>query len=127
MLIADDEENITRTMQMMFEQRGFQVHTAGSAADALRTLGNGHRFDAVITDLNMEAQDIGLEVARAAKQLKPAPIVVVCTGYANLANARIALNIHVDYLATKPVDFDALCLALDRLLARRRNLGGRTS
>jgi DNA-binding NtrC family response regulator len=127
MLIVDDEESITRTMRMMFEERGFDVNTACSCAEALRTLGNGHRFDAVITDLNMEKEDIGLEVARAAKRASPAPVVVVCTGYANVNNARVALDMHVDYLATKPVDLDQLFLAVDRLLARRHDDSGRTS
>lgn len=121
MLIVDDEESITRTMQMMFEERGFRVETALSCSQALETLSNGHRYDAVITDLNMETPDIGLEVARAAKRHSPAPVVVVCTGYANPYNARAALDIHVDYLATKPVDLDKLFLAVDRLLARRRD------
>src|SRR5579884_3608603 len=81
MLIVDDEESITRTMQMMFEERGFTVQTACSCAEALRALGNGHKYDAVITDLDM----------------------------------------HVDYLVTKPVDLDQLFSAVDRLLARRRD------
>jgi two-component system response regulator GlrR len=122
MLIVDDEESITRTMQMMFEERGFRVQTAFSCSQALKTLRNGHNYDAVITDLNMEAPDIGLEVARAAKRATPAPVVVVCTGYANLENARVALDMHVDYLATKPVDLDQLFAAVDRLLERRQDL-----
>lgn len=121
MLIVDDEDSITKTMQMMFEERGFHVSTAASCAEALRELGNGHKYDAVITDLNMEAADIGLEVARAAKRASPAPVVVVCTGYANVNNARVALDMHVDYLVTKPVDLDLLFSAVDRLLARRRD------
>lgn len=122
MLIVDDEESITRTMQMMFEERGFHVQAAYSSAEALEALANGFKFDAVITDLNMEAIDIGLEVARAAKRITPPPVVVVCTGYANVNNARVALNIHVDYLATKPVDLEKLFAAVDTLLARRREL-----
>ena len=127
MLIVDDEESITRTMQLMFEERGFNVNTACSCADALRALGNGHRYDAVITDLNMETEDVGLEVARVAKRASPAPVVVVCTGYANVKNARVALDMHVDYLATKPVDLDQLFSAVDRLLARRDDGGGSLS
>jgi len=122
MLIVDDEESITRTMQMMFEERGFRVQTASSCSQALENLRNGYQYDAVITDLNMEAPDIGLEVARAAKRVRPAPVVVVCTGYANLNNARLALDMHIDYLATKPVDLDQLFAAVDRLLERRRDL-----
>lgn len=122
LLIVDDEENVARTLQMIFEREGYRVSTAHSSAQAIETLGNGLSFDVVITDLNMEREDIGLEVARFAKQLKPAPIVVICTGFANLNNTRQALTMHVDYLATKPVDLDDLRGALTRLLTRRRYL-----
>ena len=43
---------------------GYAVRTANSCAGALKLLENGHHFDAVITDLNMEKENIGLEVAR---------------------------------------------------------------
>lgn len=122
LLIVDDEENVARTLQLIFEREGYRVSTAYSSAEALRTLGNGHHFDVVITDLNMEREDVGLEVARYAKELKPPPIVVICTGFANLNNTRQALTMHVDYLATKPVDLNDLRGALSRLLTRRRDL-----
>ncbi|HEU5453799.1 MAG TPA: response regulator [Terriglobales bacterium] len=122
LLIVDDEENVARTLQLIFEREGYRVSTANSSAQAIQTLSNGHSFDIVITDLNMEREDIGLEVARFAKRLKPAPIVVICTGFANLNNTRQALTMHVDYLATKPVDLDDLRGALSRLLTRRRDL-----
>lgn len=122
LLIVDDEENVARTLQLIFEREGYRVSTAYSSAEALRTLSNGHHFDVVITDLNMEREDVGLEVARYAKELKPPPIVVICTGFANLNNTRQALTMHVDYLATKPVDLNDLRGALSRLLTRRRDL-----
>jgi DNA-binding NarL/FixJ family response regulator len=77
--------------------------------------------DAVITDLNMEAEDIGLEVARAAQKLKPKPAVVICTWYANLRNSRSALDMGVDYLALKPVEPTELIGAINRLVLRRRD------
>jgi len=66
LLIVDDETNIALTLQLVFEREGYAVHTANSASGALKLLRNGHLFDAVITDLNMEKENIGLEVARAA-------------------------------------------------------------
>jgi len=122
LLIVDDEENVALTLQLIFEREGYRVSTAYNSKQAIHALSNGHHFDVVITDLNMEREDIGLEVARFAKQLKPAPIVVICTGYANLSNTRNALSMHVDYLATKPVDLDDLRAALSRMLLRRREL-----
>ena len=119
MLIVDDESNVARTLKMVFEREGFEVHTAFSCADALKVLDGGPSLDVVITDLNMEREDIGLEVARAAQRLKQRPVVVICTGYANPNNAQEALDLRVDYLATKPADLHELLGALRRLLALR--------
>ena len=47
-------------------------------------------------------------------------MVVICTGYANNENSKAALDMHVDYLALKPVDLNELKLALDRLLRRNK-------
>jgi CheY-like chemotaxis protein len=124
LLIVDDEVNVARSLQMVFEQEGYRVATAYSCAEALGLVKNGRRFDAVITDLNMEAPDIGLEVARAALELQPKPIIVICTGYASASNSSAALQMHVDFLANKPVDLGELVPALNRLIARRRDQRG---
>ncbi len=125
LLIADDEVNVTRTLQMVFEQEGYEVWPAYSAAEAIRLLQNGHAVQAVITDLNMEREDIGLDVAEAASRLKPKPVVVICTGFASLQNSQQALRMQVDYLATKPVNLDELKSVLDRLMRRRLSKKGK--
>ena len=122
LLIVDDEVSVARTLQMVFEQEGYRVATAYSCAEALGLVKNGKSFDAIITDLNMEALDIGLEVARAALELHPKPIIVICTGYASASNSSAALQMHVDFLANKPVDLGELVPALNRLIARRRDV-----
>ena len=123
LLVVDDEVNVAITLRMVFEREGYAVSTAHSCAEALKILGNGNRFDAVITDLNMEKEDIGLEVAKAARQMNPAPAVVVCTGYASVENSAEALKMKVDYLACKPVNLDELKQAVNRLTAWRLSLG----
>ena len=124
-LLVDDEVNVTRTLQMILEQEGYKVVPAYSAAEALQRFKGGFRPGIVITDLNMEKDDIGLEVARAAQKLKPKPIVVICTGYANVENASIALEMRIDHLLTKPVNIDELRNSLMHLL-RERNGKHRT-
>jgi DNA-binding NtrC family response regulator len=119
LLIVDDEPNVLLTLGMIFELDGYTVSKAASCAEALAMLGNAVHYDAVITDLNMERHDVGLEVARAALRLRPRPVVVICTGYADLVNTQAALDMRVDYFATKPVDLDELKHAIYRL--RERN------
>jgi DNA-binding NtrC family response regulator len=118
-LIVDDERSVTLTLKIIFEREGYHVLDAYSCAEALTILQNGHAIDAVITDLNMEREDIGLEVVRAARNHDARPIVIIFTGYANVDNAQAALDMRVDYLATKPVDIDQFKNALNRLLHRR--------
>lgn len=125
LLIVDDEVNVTRTLQMVFEQEGYHVLPAYSAAEAIEILHNGHAVQAVITDLNMEHADVGLEVARVASRLRPKPLVVICTGFASVDNSQHAMHLHVDYLATKPVDLDELKMVLDRLMRRKLAQGRR--
>ena len=120
LLLVDDESSILQTMRRLFEDEGYEVATAEGSAQALEYLKSNGKVDAVITDLNMEAEDIGLEVARAAQKLKPKPAVVICTGYANLNNSRSALEMGVDYLALKPVEPSELIGAINRLVLRHR-------
>ena len=127
LLIVDDEPNVLLTLGMIFEQDGHRVTRAASCAEALHELANGHMFDAIITDLNMEKPDIGLDVARAALRLHPRPAVVICTGYADIKNARAALQLRVDYFATKPVDLDELKLVVGRLSHRDTRLEEKAS
>jgi DNA-binding NtrC family response regulator len=125
LLLVDDESSILQTLRMVFEQQDYQVVTAQSCAEALVVLSRGRAFDAVVTDLNMEKEDIGLEVARAALKMKPKPAVVICTGFASVSNSRAALDLGVDYMAHKPVELEALIAALNRLLSRRNDTAKR--
>ena len=119
-LIVDDEVNVARTLKMVFEHEGYEATTAFSCAEAIHVLSDSHAFDVVLTDLNMEREDIGLEVARKAMDLVPRPVVVICTGFASTLNTRAALKINIDYLATKPADLKELTSALNRLVMLRR-------
>ena len=120
-LIVDDEKGILETLRLVFEYDGYAVITATSCAEAVRRLEDGSKFNAVITDLNMEKEDIGLEVARAAKELTPEPVIVILTGFAKESNTRAALEIGVDYMAHKPVEVKELMSAVNRLILRRRD------
>jgi CheY-like chemotaxis protein len=119
-LLVDDEASIVETLKMIFEREHYDVSTAASCAEALRMLNEGRRFQAIITDLNMEEEDIGLKVVAAAIKLKPRPAVIICTGYPSLANSRDALHLGVDYMAHKPVELPELISALNRLVSRPR-------
>lgn len=123
LLLVDDESSVLQTLRMVLETEGYSVVTAESCAQALDVLKKTSDFDGVITDLNMEREDIGLDVARAAAQVHPKPVIVVLTGFASLTNSREALDLGIDYMAHKPVELNVLLPALNRLVSRRREIG----
>jgi len=115
-LVVDDEVSVAETMKMVLEQEGYRVTTAYTAAAAVTALQAG-KFSAVITDLNMEKKDVGLEVARAAQKQKHRPLIVVCTGYPSVQNLHSAFDLHIDCVAIKPCEISDLLLAIHRLFA----------
>ena len=119
LLIVDDETNVLFTLRLVLEEDGYDITTASSCAEALKLIHNSHSFDAILTDLRMEQEDIGLELAEAAAKLHPRPVIMIFTGYGSVENARGALGIQVDYFALKPLDLDDLKNALHRLLVSR--------
>ena len=80
LLIVDDEPNVLLTLKLVLEEDGYQISTAGSFAEAEKLMRTPGQFDAILTDLWMEREDIGLELARSASKLQPRPIVVIFTG-----------------------------------------------
>lgn len=120
LLLVDDESSVLQTLRMVLENEGYNVVTAESCNQAMTLLQTKSVFDGVITDLNMEREDIGLEVARVALQADPRPVVVVLTGFASMSNSREALDLGIDYMAHKPVELNDLLPALSRLVSRRR-------
>lgn len=118
-LIADDEDGVLTTWRLILERAGYEVIAVANCAAGLRALASHGPIDALISDLHMERQNIGLELARAALKQNPRPVVMLCTGYADVNNSRAALDMHVDYMATKPVELEELLAALASLLARR--------
>ena len=116
LLIVDDEPNVLLTLKLVLEEDGYQISTAASFAEAQTLMGKPGHFDAILTDLWMEREDVGLELARSASKLKPRPIVVIFTGYGSTTNAGAALGVPVDYFALKPLDVDELKRVLNRLV-----------
>ena len=119
MLIVDDEPNVCFTMKLIFQKEGYQVETAATAAEGIGKLNSGRRYDVVLTDLHMEKEDAGLDLARIAKTLEHPPVLVVITGYASMKNARAAMDIHVDHFAIKPIEITELLEAVRRLAGWR--------
>jgi two-component system KDP operon response regulator KdpE len=109
-LVVDDEPQILRAMRINLRVRQYDVHTAGTAKDALEIAAR-HPPDLVILDLGLPDLD-GLEVIHGLRGWTKAPIIVL-SGRADSTDKVEALDAGADDYVTKP-------FAMDELLARMR-------
>jgi DNA-binding response OmpR family regulator len=79
-LLVDDELAILLTLKAVLEINGFEVETAASAREAKSKIKNSH-YHMVITDMRMESDTAGLEVAQAAKKASYQPAVAMLTAF----------------------------------------------
>jgi DNA-binding response OmpR family regulator len=79
-LLVDDDVAILLTLKAVLEISGFEVETAASAREAKLRL-KGNEYHMVITDLRMESDTAGQEVAAAAKKAANRPAVAMLTAF----------------------------------------------
>ena len=79
-LVVDDEVSHLQTLTLLLESAGVEAVPCEGAAAALNLLGNGGRFDLIMTDIVMPEID-GFEFARQAKKLSPETPIVLVTGH----------------------------------------------
>jgi signal transduction histidine kinase len=82
-LLVDDDSLIATSTAYLLEDMGHEVIEADSGALALEILKAGQKVDLLITDYSMP-QMTGLQLARAARELRPGLPVIIATGYAEL-------------------------------------------
>ncbi|MGW8188513.1 MAG: response regulator, partial [Desulfobacterales bacterium] len=115
-VLIDDEEDIRDVMSVALTDAGYDVMTAADGFAGLR------RCDAfspqiVITDIRMPGLD-GLQVLESLKKQFPDIEVIVATAFGEMELAIRALQLDASDFITKPINDEALHLALKR--ARER-------
>jgi DNA-binding NtrC family response regulator len=117
-LLVEDEVALRRAVAECLTDRGFLVHQADSAEQALAAL-TDFAFDIVVTDLRLPRAD-GTAVLDAALGRYPEITVVVMTGYGTVKDAVDSIKRGAADFVTKPFQFEELLHVLDAALERRR-------
>jgi DNA-binding NtrC family response regulator len=121
-LVVDDDAGIRAALEARFLRRGWQVETAASAAEGLAKFRRG-MHPLVVTDIRMPGRtpdEDGFCVLRAARALAPHTGVILLTAFASVPQAVAAMKDGAcDYLV-KPVAFEQLEQAAERILAQAR-------
>jgi CheY-like chemotaxis protein len=82
-LLVDDDPLIATSTHYLLEDLGLEVIETDSGAAALEILRNGQPIDLLLTDYVMPKMT-GVELAEAARALRPGLPVILATGYAEL-------------------------------------------
>ncbi|MBZ5599434.1 MAG: sigma-54 dependent transcriptional regulator [Acidobacteriia bacterium] len=111
-LVVDDEELTLRTISRGLRQEGFEVLTAASGEDALKSF-RGEKPDLTLLDIVLPGID-GVEVLRQIKEGNPAAIVIMMSAYHLVDRAVEAMKLGAyDYLV-KPFHLDDMIATMHR-------------
>jgi len=115
--VIDDEREMVDLIALGLKKRGFSMVPFTNGADALAGLA-GHDVDVVITDLNMKGTT-GLEVCQRIAEDRPDIPVIVLTAFGSFETAVGAIRAGAYDFVTKPVEIEALAIAVRRAAEHR--------
>ena len=119
--VVDDEREMVDLVQLGLKKRGFVVVPFGNGADALAAL-TDHDVDVVVTDLNMKGMT-GLELCQRVVADRPDVPVIVLTAFGSFETAVGAIRAGAYDFVTKPVEIEALAIAIRRAGEHRQLRG----
>jgi len=126
LLVADDEQSMRETLDIMLDNEGYDVTTVENGAEALKECETGD-YDLVITDIKMPGMT-GVELIEAlAGQNMEIPIIVM-TAYATKEQAIQALNLGASFFIEKPfkkkemINFINRALKMEELIRENKSL-----
>ena len=118
-LVVEDDEDTLELLQSTLKMAGAIPIGARSVADAL-IASDGHRLDALVSDIAMPGQDGYTLMTLLRDRLGPAmpEVTIALTAYAGRADREKALNAGFREHLSKPVNPDVLVQTLEDLLAQ---------
>ena len=123
-LVAEDNELNQQVVQELLESVGAIVTIAGNGLEALQQLDAGHRFDAILMDVQMPVLD-GMEATRSIRERGEGAAIpiIATTANATVEERKRCLVIGMNDFVTKPIDPDELFQVLSRWLEVHRTGG----
>src|SRR5438445_8394886 len=118
LLIVEDKESLALMLKETVEAEGLEADLAANGNEAIRTLAQGKRYFAVLTDLRLPGAD-GIAVLKQAKENDPDVPVIVMTAFGTIDNAVEAMKLGAFDFIQKPIDVDHLVFLLRRCREHR--------
>jgi two-component system response regulator AtoC len=116
-LIVDDDHETCRFMAELLAHPDREIQSAYDPESALALVGAAP-FDLVISDINLNAAQSGLDILRAFKTANPAGQVLLISGFGTLETAIDAVRAGAFDYISKPFDITEVKGTVERALAR---------
>jgi len=116
-LVVDDEASARNGIAKLLMQDDYEVDAAADGQEALDVV-QEKAPDLIVTDLAMPVMS-GMDLLARLKEQVPAIPVVVATSSNDVSSAVAAMRAGAEDYLTKPIDFDALLVVIERALERR--------
>lgn len=116
--LIDDEKNIRRSFEIMFNAQPHRLNTFGSGEDFLKSLPR-ETPDIVFLDVQLPGMD-GIEILKILKEKVPGCSVVMISGHATLSTAVEATRAGAYDFLEKPLQKEKLLLTIQRLQEHRQ-------
>src|SRR5207245_6156385 len=117
-LFVDDEDSIRLTLPPLLQSYGFEVTAAATVAEALGLISQ-HKFDVLISDLNIGHPGDGFTVVSAMRTHQPDALRFILTGYPAFESALEAIREEVHDYLIKPTETEILVEKISSKLAQR--------
>jgi DNA-binding NtrC family response regulator len=118
-LIVDDDPETCRFMAELLARPEREIATAHLVDDALARLSR-EPFDLLVSDINLNAPQSGLDLLRAFKAANPAGQVLLISGFGTLQTAIEAVRAGAFDYISKPFNIAQVKDAVDRALEQAR-------
>ena len=115
-LVVDDEASARSGLSKLLEQEGYKVLQAADGREALEAI-TEQAPELIITDLKMPNMD-GMQLLAKLRELGVETPAIVATAFGEVSSAVAAMRAGAEDYLTKPIDFDAMLLVIERTLAR---------
>lgn len=117
-VVIDDDEIMLLSCSEVLGRKGYVVETFASSEEGLRHIANAPA-PLLVVDLKMPKIN-GLEVIRRVREIAPAMVIVVITGYSTIATAVEAMKAGAYDFLPKPFTPDELVMIVNRGYERWR-------
>jgi two-component system sensor histidine kinase/response regulator len=122
-LIVEDEGMLRQALTSSLTERGFEVVSAGTIADAVRLIRSA-AYDMALLDIRLDDFNspsiTGLDIARMVREYNPDALIIVFSAFASLDYMREAFRVGIDdYIEKASYSFADLLRRIEVALPRK--------